>query len=361
NRLDIDFYTHNFFHIFKGTPIYDNYMKFGYEVSHMGEKNKVHIQNNFPFDIYKVPMHPKCARIEINEIADYNSLKILSLFTTRTNEKSFFNNLILISDVIKPSLVKWMQKNLALNGVIVQVYSNKKNFLEFHKKNKQTLYNEYSPTLNYESYYLEHHNNTSLLKPGRIALFNQQIGLNLTLKNTNQVLEDHSKGYDDVHYSIGIDNTPFDTKALYKHLIKLSNRKDIYNYLFNINPLPQFQQLCRWTKNQANCLTLESVIIGNDDSIRICWNSDPIAQLGSSFSDIKLRLEHLKEKSVEKRQCFNCREEEKCVKCIFPYPLSIRQYCEYKKSCETTEASEYINRFNVLKDFLFKPLNPFEW
>ena len=166
DRLDIDFYTHNFFHIFKGTPIYQNHMKYGYKVSHMGEKNKVHTQNNYPFDIYKIQMHPKCARIETNEIADYNSLKILSLATTRTREKGFFDNLILNSGVIKPSLVKWMQKNLALNGTIIQIYSNKRNFLEFYEKNRQILYNEYSPTLNYESYYLEHHNNNSILRSG---------------------------------------------------------------------------------------------------------------------------------------------------------------------------------------------------
>lgn len=112
DKLDIDFYTHNLFHIFKGTPIYQNFRKYGYKINQMGQKNKVHIRNNFPFDIYKVKMHPKCARIENNEIADYNSLKILSLVTTRLKEKNFFDNLILNSEILKPSLVEWHKKIL---------------------------------------------------------------------------------------------------------------------------------------------------------------------------------------------------------------------------------------------------------
>ncbi|MFX0036664.1 MAG: B12-binding domain-containing radical SAM protein [Candidatus Hermodarchaeota archaeon] len=361
DKLDIDFYTHNFFHIYKGTPIYQNYLKYGYKVNPIGHKNRVHLKNSFPFDVFKVQVHPKCARIENNEILDYNTLKILSLYSTRSKDKSYFDNTIINSDVIKPSVIKCLQKNLALNGAIIQIHSDKKKFLKFHEKNRKTLYNEYSPTLYYEPYYLERSNHSSTLRSGRIALFNQQIGLPIKLKNTNLVLEEYKKNSADIDYSIGIDYDPIDTERLYNFLIELSNTKDIFKYLFDSIPLPQFQQLCRWTNNQANCQTLETAIIGNDNSIRICWYSDPIGQIGTSFQSIVQKLKNLRKETVEKRTCTDCIVNKNCLKCLFPYPLSTEMYCKFKRACRTDEPAEYINKFNLVKDFIFKPINPFEF
>ncbi|MFX1326572.1 MAG: B12-binding domain-containing radical SAM protein [Promethearchaeota archaeon] len=361
NDLDIDFYTHNFFHIFNGTPIYQNYMRYGYKINPLGQKNRIHLKNDFPFDIYKVKMHPKCARIENNQILDYNTLKILSLCPTRSKKKPYFNNLIINSDIIKPSVVKWIQKNLILNGAIIQIYSDKKKFLELHEKNKETLYNEYSPTLYYESYYLENFNYSSILRSGRTALFGQEIGLPIKLKNTNLVLEEYKEDCDDAHYSIGIDYAPIDTEALYSFLVEISNSKDIFNYLFNSKPLPQFQQLCRWTNYQGNCETLETAIIGNDNSIRICWYSDPIGQIGTSFQGIVQNLDQLKKEIIEIRNCISCIENGNCLKCLFPYPLSTEEYCTFKKDGKTNEPAEFINKFNVVKEFLFKPIEPFKF
>ncbi|NVM36819.1 MAG: radical SAM protein [Candidatus Lokiarchaeota archaeon] len=361
NQLDIDFYTHNFFHIFRGTPIFQNYKRFGYKIKPMGDKNKILIKNDFPFDVYKIKLAPKCAKIQNNEVIDYDVLKILSLSPKRTMQKSFFDNVIINSDSIKPPLVKWIQENLAINGAIIHIYSDKSKYLKFHEKNEKTLYNEFSPTSFYECYCWENSVNNSILKSGRMTLYDDQIGMPIRFKDTKLALNDYKNGEDNMKNLISIEHSPIDTIALCNFLIDLFNNKDIINYLLNSYPLPEFQQLCRWTKNQANCETLDTAIIENDDSIRICWFSDSIGNIRLSFSDLIQNLENLKKEREKTRNCRQCKVNEKCIKCIFPFPLSTERYCEYKRYYYTNKPAKLINAFGVVKDFLFKPINPLEF
>jgi len=359
-KLDIDFYTHNLFHIFKGTPIYQDHKKYNYIIKPMGEKNKIILQNNFPFDVYRVVLTPKCAQIQVDEVLDYETLKILSLVTKRSKQKNFFDNIIINSDIIKPSVVEWIQENLTLNGAIIHLYTNKLKFLKLHEKNKMVLFNELSPSQYYESYYWNQTSDASILKSGRMALYNEQIGIPITLKNTHLAIEEYKKGYEKMQYLIGKDNSPIDTETFYKFLIEISKKEDKFNFILESNPSPQFQQLCRWTKTRANCQTLETAIIENDDSIKMCWYSNPIGNTETSFLDIKLNMYRLQKKNRELRSCRECKENLACVKCTFPYPLSHEKYCKYKRSNATIEAAKLIDNFNIVKDFLFKPLNPFE-
>jgi len=361
NTLDIDFYTHNIFHIFRGTPIFQNYKRFGYKIKPMGDKNKILIKNDFPFDVYKIKLAPKCAKIQNDEVIDYDVLKILSLSPKRTTQKSFFDNIIINSDSIKPPLVKWIQENLAINGAIIHIYSDKSKYLKFHEKNEMTLYNEISPTSFYECYCWENSVNNSILKSGRMALYEDQIGIPIKFKDTNLALNDYENGENNMKNLISIDNSPIDTKALINYLIDLFNNKDIINYLLNSNPLPEFQQLCRWTKDQANCATLDTVIIEKDDSIRICWYSGPIGNIMHSFPELIQNLENIKKERERTRNCGQCKVNETCIKCLFPFPLSIERYCEYKRHYLTNKPAKLINAFSVVKDLLFKPINPLDF
>ena len=356
-KLDIDFYTHNLFRIYKGTPIYQNYKKYGYKVSAMGDKNKIILQNDYPFDVYKIKLVPNCAKIQIDEILDYETLKIMSLVTKRTIKKKFFDKIIINCDIIKSSIVEWIQKNLTLNGPIIQLYSNKSNYLELYEKNRMILFNELSPSQYYESYYWDQ---PTLLKSGRMALYDEQYGIPIKTESTHLAINDYENSNNNMQYIIGIDAINRDTRTLHKFLVEISKNEDIFNHLMNSTPLPQFQQLCRWTKNQANCQSLETAIIEKDDSIKICWYSDSIGNIETSFSEIKRKLNHVQKKNIELRNCKDCNENETCIKCTYPNPLSSEEYCYYKRSYNINKAAKMIDNFNIVKDFLFKPLNPFD-
>ncbi|MFW9819965.1 MAG: B12-binding domain-containing radical SAM protein [Candidatus Thorarchaeota archaeon] len=361
NKLDINFYTHNIFHIFKGTPIYQNHKKYGYTIKPMGEKNKILTENDFPFDVYKIKLSPKCASIQHNRVIDYDIIKVLSLNTNRTIHKSFFENIVINSDVLTPLMVKWIQKNLAINGKILHIYSNKSVYQKNHEKNTMILNNGFSPTSFYELYYWENDTNSPTLKSERAVLSGDLIGFPIKLKNTNIIIEEYNKVFEDLPNLIGVDYNNIDTKALYNFLIRISENEDIFNYLLKSRPLPYFQQLCRWTETQANCNTLETLIIGNDGSIRICWYSEPVGKIGISFQEILQNIKNIKKKEIKKRNCIGCAENEHCIKCLFPYPLSTEEYCNCKQSFFTNKPAKMIDIFSIINKVLFRPLNLLEF
>ncbi|MFW9865134.1 MAG: B12-binding domain-containing radical SAM protein [Candidatus Thorarchaeota archaeon] len=360
-KLDIDIYTHNIFHIFKGTPIYEYHKKYGYEINSIGGKNKIFLVNNHPFDVYRIHLAPKCSKIQNSKVIDYDTLKILSLNPKRNDKKSYFNNVIINSDMIKPSLVKWIQQNLAINGVIIQLYSDKKNYQRFYEKNEITLFNEFSPTKFYQCYYPEILDGGSVLKSGRKFLYNEEIGIPIELKNTYSALTQYREGHAKMIYSLCEENSENDSEALFKFLGEISKSEDSTDYLMERPPLPRFQTLCRWTNNRANCRTLETAIIGQDDLIRICWYSDPIGTIGDPFSDIIRTLQYLKIDLEINRNCAACKVEENCMKCLYPFPLSSIKYCHLKNSYDTIKPTNLINAFSLLNDFLFKPINPYDF
>jgi hypothetical protein len=360
NQLDIDYYTHNILHIFKGTPLYQDYEKHGYQVTPMGKKNQIITKNNYPFDINKINLAKNSTKERNSKVMDYNILNVLSLRINRTGNESFFNNIIISQDLIEPSLVRWMQDVLAINGKIVQIYSNKESFLKFSNQNEMTLYNEYISTKVYESYYRENSEGGQILKSGRTVAFGQKAGLHIIIKNTSLTLKEYNKGYN-VDCFIGVDQTKNDSNSLYKLFSEILKAENGFNYLFNRNTLPHFQNLCRWTLNQANCEKLETAIIEKDNSIRVCTYSKPVGKVGMSFSEIKKKIEDIKAMVTDKRGCFQCNQEMSCQKCIFPFPLSSSEYCEYKNSQETNKSANLINAFYVIKDFLYKPINPYDF
>ena len=61
------------------------------------------------------------------------------------------------------------------------------------------------------------------------------------------------------------------------------------------------------------------------------------------------------------RNCGQCKVNETCIKCLFPFPLLIERYCEYKRKHLTNKPAKLINAFTVVKDFLFRPINPLEF
>lgn len=361
NSLKIDVYTHNYLHIYKGTPLYRDFENYGYEVKPIGQNNIVLQDNDFPFDVFKIKLGDKCSKITDSKIIDYDTLNILSLNPRREIPEPFFKNVIIDSKILKPTLVCWLQQNLALNGTIIQIYPDEKEYIKHHDKNKEVLYDNFTPTMNYQPYFWENHEDFSILRSGRKVYYGEKATLGINVKNTNSALKDYKKRYKKFEYLICQDRSLEDSEALYKLLIKILNCKDSFNYLLKRKPLPQIQNLCRWTANQANCHKLETVILDDRDFIRMCWYSDPIGKIGSSFTNITKKIQNIRDKIMLERNCIQCIRNETCVKCLFPFPLSGEQYCQYRIIHDTNKPANFINGFYVANDLLLKPLNLFDF
>jgi hypothetical protein len=248
-----------------------------------------------------------------------------------------------------------MQENLAINGVIIHIYRNKETFRKYHTKNKKVIYDEFSPTKFYESYYWDH---DSILKPARTIRLGNESGMNIQYRNYESLLEEYFEIDATYENVLGLDNNSIDTIKLLQFLNRVSEHEDPFNFLLDSNPLPQFLNLCRWSSDQANCKVLETAIIENDQ-IKICWYSDPIAKVGDSFERIKENVKKLQDEVIIKRNCEGCIKRDDCTKCYFSYPLTSEQFCEFKINSKSEDSIALINSCAILNDLVFTPVNFF--
>ncbi|MHA1192374.1 MAG: B12-binding domain-containing radical SAM protein [Promethearchaeota archaeon] len=351
-KLNIDYYAHNKLHIYKGTPIYQNYKDYNYKVKPYGRKNRIFISNTHPYDVNQIEYGINSAERQNYKYTDYNTLKILSINSVNDQGRSFFNNIILKSNFIEERLVKWMQKNLALNGAIIQIYSNKNELEKHDKTNKGILYDFLSPTKYYKCYYWEKINDKNLLKSERMSYLGDDIGMTIEFKNTKSSLYEYNKK--NLENIISIESDPNDSKTFLEFLSYLSEKENPYNFLLESNTLPQFLNICKWTSNLANCRTLETAII-EDNHIKICWYSDPIAEVGSSFAHIKQMIKQILFDTEKTRNCKSCTIRNFCNKCAYPFPLSSKHYCQLRNMNDLTKTANLVNSLSVLKDLIFEP------
>lgn len=359
-KLDIDYYAHNMLHIYQGTPIYQNHSKYNYIIKNIGKRNPIFIKNSYPFDVFSVKLGKNSAERQNFKNSDYRALKILSGNSDTENCRKFFNNIIIISNRIKENLTKWLQDNLALNGSIVQIFSNKTKFKEWDDKNMEIFHDTLAPTKDFKKYYWEKKNGIMLLKSEQMSNYREDVGMTIKFIDSISVLKQYNTSNNNVENVISIENSLKDTSSLLEFLEKISEINDPFNYFLEKKPLPQFMNICRWTNTPANCQTLDTAII-NKDNIKICWFSDPIAKVGESFSIIKENIKKIHINTIHKRQCKTCKRFSDCNKCYFTYPISEVAYCNFQRKKNMSMTTNLINSLNMLKDLVYEPTSIIEY
>ena len=355
NKLDIDYYAHNKFHIYKGTPIYKNYKDYNYKVKQLGRINRIFISNTHPYDVNQIKYGINSAERQNYKNANYKSLKILTGNPDTEKCRTFFNNIIINSNIIKEDLIKWLHDNLALNGSIVQIYSSKTKFEEWDDKNMESFYDTLAPTKDYNKYYWEKKKSSMILKSEWMPNYGDDVGIPIIFKDYTSALKLYNKTNKKVENIICVENSSKDTSSLLEFLEKITEIDDPFNYLLEKKPLPQFMNFCRWTTNPANCQTLDTAII-DQDNIKICWFSDPIAKVGVPFSKIKENIMKIHINTIVKRQCKKCVRFSDCNKCYFTYPISNDEYCNFQTENNRSIATNLIISLNLLKDLVFEPI-----
>lgn len=344
----IDYYAHNVFKIYPGTPIYYNYVNHGIKL--LKYDNQIHTKTVHNYDILKVPLAPK-SHLEINSFAqDRVNMKTLALSPSKKSNLNYFNKIILRADVITRELISWLQKYLAVNGPLIQIYSNFDRAGQHHEDNEHTLKNNISPTTSYVSYYQTRKKDGVItLTPFRAHVPGKQCGLTIDIVNTKPGLSSSPPGVNPLQ-SICIDREREDALQLHHLLVSLSNKNNLVNDLVYSPVYPYFGSLCRWGKRSANCTTLETVIVDPDNNVKTCWNENSIGKVGMPFPDIVENLRSIRRTTENRRGCKNCNKRLVCVKCIFPGPLPGNEYCDLKRNFKTEETTESLRAFDFFKE-----------
>ncbi|MFX0009925.1 MAG: B12-binding domain-containing radical SAM protein [Candidatus Hermodarchaeota archaeon] len=357
-KLDIDLYQHNYFKIYAGTPIHDIYEGYGYKLTPISQKNPIFTNIDYPFDVYKTKIRKKSLIEEASKIVDYNTLKLLSFNVSRNTKETYFRNVIIKRYNLDKQIIKWLQENLMINGKIIQIYPDKNKFLKQHYNNSNLLFGELSPTIYYEAYYFEPKESSTLLIPGRTYKYGFHTGFPIQFIhnfNFSEREKNESIGY---HNAISMEETENDSRNLHNLLHDIFLNDNEIGFLLHRKILPIAQNLCKWMKERTNCNYLESAIIDQDHNVRVCWFGEPIGTIDDSFDAIKAKINYMKEQIIEERKCIECPQNNICIKCINPYPLTEDEYCEIRRKFDTSKPASLLNMYYVLKDLLLNPIHP---
>ncbi|UCH92307.1 MAG: radical SAM protein [Candidatus Aminicenantes bacterium] len=343
----IDYYAHNIFKIYPGTPIFHNYEK--YDMKLLMYDNQVHSRTIHTYDTCKIPLAPK-SNMGVDTVnEDKVNIKTLALSPSKKTNFNYFNKIILCADMITGELILWLKKYLAVNGPIIQIYSNFDRAKQYHEDNKHALRKYMSPTTSHVGYYqTDIEDGVITLTPLRMHFLGKQCGVTIDLVKTGSGLSSSPAQVNRLQ-TICIDREKEDVLQLHQLLVRLSNKENTFNDLVDTPIFPYIGSLCRWEKSSANCRTSGTVIIDADNNVKTCWHGNAVGKVGMPFPGILENLKNIHRATENKRGCMNCNKQAECTKCIFPGPLFDKEYCDLKRNFNTGETAELIRAFDFFK------------
>lgn len=351
--VNIDFYTHNFLNIYKGTPLYSTYPKYGYEVKFIDD-NPIFSRTIYPNEIVKkVNISSKSQIHKLQKANDNKTLKILSLVPEKTSADKWFNNIILLSNTVDGHFVDWLKKILAINGTIIQVYSNKDALFSHSENNYEKLIRYSAPSLNILNYYLERDNNLLLLNSYSSSLkILENKEACISICDFNFVKSNLTNPEIDFLKILCKESDIDDAISAYDYFCKVKNKKNLFGYLINRRAFPYFANLCKWTKDLSNCQKRNTLIINDTSDVRLCWYGRKIGTVGQSYIEILKNLESYQNEISNHRKCNQCIAKDYCNKCINPFPFSDEEYCIRQNMNDITKVTELFMSFDVFKQYM---------
>lgn len=126
-----------------------------------------------------------------------------------------------------------------------------------------------------------------------------------------------------------------------------------YESFLNKNPL--LVDVCRWGEVPCNCNSLPRLLIQPDGSILPCFHGKAIGMVDTPYPELVKAAQDKYKTEIERRGCRSCAVYDKCSKCIFPYPLSVEEYCDLRKN------HSYISEINKMFSCIsYDIMHPFE-
>jgi hypothetical protein len=347
-----EFYAHNEFLVFPGTPTFSTCETCGIKLEPCD--NQVHYRTIHPYDVKQISLAPK-ADVALHAVKkDQYNIKILAFSISQKNniKDNFFHRVILCADIITKELILWLQEYLAVNGTFIQIYPGLNEAIHYYRDNEYTLDKYAAPTNYYVGYYQSYKEDGMItLTPFRTYFWGAQCGLTINLINTSLGFP-VSRAKIIPAQSICIDREKEDSLRLVQGFLECCPPGAPAGNLFDIPIYPYLSSLCRWEnkKKLANCKTLETVIIDQKNNLKTCWNGEPIGKVGMPLPEILVNLGNLQKETENQRGCNNCIKQPVCMKCIFPAPLPGDEYCNLKRSIPTEKAAEIIRTVDFFKE-----------
>jgi hypothetical protein len=268
------------------------------------------------------------------------------------NNNVWFDNIILLSDSVDRHFVEWIRDILAINGTIIQIYSDREALLNFSRNNLDTYIRFCTPSLNIQNYYFKADSNflqlcfySPLIKPEDEVETIKICDFSFVRSN----LANPEFGFNTV---ICKESSREDAGSAHDYFSELKNEKNLFDHLINKKPLPYFANLCKWSNELSNCQRRNTMIINDKSEIRLCWYGEKIGVVGQSYREILKNFGSYQGAAEAERLCISCHAKDRCGKCLNPFPFTNEEYCSRQRKNNISEAAELVGSFDLFKEYM---------
>jgi len=348
----IDSFAHNLLSVYPGTPLNYSYSKYGYKIE-LPDNNPIFSKTVYPDDVvYKIKTSPKSHYRGIQKRIQNNTLRILSLTNVSISETGGVNSIILFSDTVTPDFVEWLTLILSLNGTIIQMYSGEAALTENCEKNFEIFVKGCSPSLDIRNYYLERKGSLLFICNHSPLIRNEEDRVAVKVGDFSFVRSNFPRADVDFVKFLCRESGTDDAASLHEYLSSLKEEKNLFSFMIRNKPFPYFANLCKWTRNSANCISKNTLFINEMSEVRLCWDGPEIGKVGQNYNDIIESLETLQKLKSEQRKCNTCSAEDRCTKCLCPSPLTVEGYCEKQRKNDISEVVEMFFTADIIKQYI---------
>lgn len=347
---NIDYYAHNFLTLFKGTPLFSNYRRYGYKIRNLNH-NPIFPKVTYPCDVIReVPVSTKSNLHSLKELNDKSTLNTLSLSYKQNKAEAYVSNIILQSDYVEGKFVNWLKEILTINGKVIQIYSDPESMMSLVDMNYEVLIKYLSPSLKILNYcYEKTYDGLFLTSSTSIILKTDKPGDKIRICDFDYVKSNLTTPSMNFTKTLCKEEDKRDSVSAYSYLRTISKSKDPFSYLVNQSALPYFANICKWTKELSNCTLRNTLIVNNKSEVRLCWGGTVIGKVGQSYDVLKDNFNSEQDEIMSRRQCSICIVKSSCIKCPSPSPLSEKDYCKNRKSGDVSVAAELIIGLDPIK------------
>ena len=349
--LDYHDYNHNPFALFEGTPIFPEHEKYGYRLKRFSNNQLLH-HTTYPFKVSDIPHARNSIAKNGREADGLDTLNVLGLTGKRSEAKPWFDQVIVTADLLGEALVQWLKDNLAFNGKIIQIYSGPEAYRQHLSSNYAALFDQCSPSTQLTGFYHSEKSRSTCMElvPGRSGVF--ETGPSVKVRGAADGPGSIQSGNKTLSPMVCREFCARDSQELIAFLRQSGNCGSLLDDLTSSDAFPVFSTLCRWVAKGANCRTLETALIDENGTIRVCWNGDPVGKIPMHKSEIMETLEKMHARVFQERGCLQCPREKSCVKCFFPAPLDVTAYCRVKREDGIGEQAATLKSYYLFRDVL---------
>ncbi|MDP2939180.1 MAG: radical SAM protein [Candidatus Omnitrophota bacterium] len=337
-QLKLHAYHHNYLKISPGTELFETHRNYGLAISH--PLTILPYLINYAYDIFKIPR----LKNSYSELNKKNHLEKLMRIITGDYEDSrviSYPDLLLKNGSLDSKIIEWINSSISISSLLFFISRNFEDKLA--RQNIEKLISSNVPTVNF--YFLTNINK-KFISP---ANFDFESG-KYKIIVAPRLLTDKKEGM-----SI-LDTLEFMPFANYTHNC-YGRKNDIEKMVFTlftpediesfVGLIPYtnngalevmvksdcyFLDECRWSDKDCPAVTFRRAIIENDGSIIPCFNGKTIAKTDDVREDIIKNLRLLWNDMKKKRGCQSCLVKESCSKCLFPYSLNSKEYCQIRRN-----------------------------